>query len=333
MQRKLNSLFSLIIILGLVIPMTGARPIAAQDQAEFSPISDHTPNQIDYPPPLEDSQRPDIETLPFVMGEVEQVTTTPRLTGMDSSSRYGPQRNDPALGVPAHAYSPFNDLDNEEATCPPGGCDAMAGLVLIKFAEDVDVAKTGTQYTLSGNPTLNSTLTGQGIMNLEAVFPNAQAPKQGEMILSALGERLLKPDLTRWYRASLDDGADVYTVVEALHNDPDGAVPRTISAPVSAPLALPGPGTDPLYSQQWHLDATNVPQAWQWLETNGYEPGGHRDIVVAVIDTGVDYNHPDLAVVRTLCIRMAIRRTTTGTAPMSPASSLRKLATARAVRA
>ncbi len=52
---------------------------------------------------------------------------------------------------------------------------------------------------------------------------------------------------------------------------------------------------DPLYAQQWHLAAANVPAAWQWLSDNGLPPGGNRDIVVAVIDTGVDYTHPDLA--------------------------------------
>ena len=53
--------------------------------------------------------------------------------------------------------------------------------------------------------------------------------------------------------------------------------------------------TDPLFAQQWHLAATHVPEAWQWLSDHGLPPGGSRDIVVAVIDTGVDLTHPDLA--------------------------------------
>ena len=45
---------------------------------------------------------------------------------------------------------------------------------------------------------------------------------------------------------------------------------------------------DPLFSQQWGLDKIDAPIAWS------FSPGS-RDIVVAVIDTGIDYHHEDLA--------------------------------------
>lgn len=44
---------------------------------------------------------------------------------------------------------------------------------------------------------------------------------------------------------------------------------------------------DPLFGELWGLEKTAAPKAWS-LNT------GTRDIVVAVIDTGVDYTHPDL---------------------------------------
>src|SRR5437773_540654 len=44
---------------------------------------------------------------------------------------------------------------------------------------------------------------------------------------------------------------------------------------------------DPLYSRQWGLDDVGAPQAWD-LTT------GSTQVVVAVIDSGVDYTHPDL---------------------------------------
>ena len=43
------------------------------------------------------------------------------------------------------------------------------------------------------------------------------------------------------------------------------------------------------------MTRTRTEDAWQWLEDNGYPAWGDRNIVVAVIDSGVDYTHEDLA--------------------------------------
>ncbi len=44
---------------------------------------------------------------------------------------------------------------------------------------------------------------------------------------------------------------------------------------------------DPEYDEQWYLDMIDAPEAWD-TET------GDDDVIVAVLDTGVDINHPDL---------------------------------------
>jgi hypothetical protein len=45
---------------------------------------------------------------------------------------------------------------------------------------------------------------------------------------------------------------------------------------------------DPLYSQQWGLQSIETPEAWNWSS-------GGSSITVAVLDTGITLNHPDLA--------------------------------------
>jgi len=45
--------------------------------------------------------------------------------------------------------------------------------------------------------------------------------------------------------------------------------------------------TDPMYFLQWHLRQIGCPKAWE-ITT------GSSNVIVAVIDTGVDYDHPDL---------------------------------------
>lgn len=50
-----------------------------------------------------------------------------------------------------------------------------------------------------------------------------------------------------------------------------------------------GSGADPLYSKQWGMVDNNLTTAWSQSGTKGSE-----DVIVAVLDTGVDYTHEDL---------------------------------------
>ena len=51
------------------------------------------------------------------------------------------------------------------------------------------------------------------------------------------------------------------------------------------------PEDNPNYDNQVNLGLSNIPYGWT---QNGKAPGGSPDVVIAVIDTGVDYNHLDL---------------------------------------
>ncbi|MFK8022567.1 MAG: S8 family serine peptidase [Ilumatobacter sp.] len=63
--------------------------------------------------------------------------------------------------------------------------------------------------------------------------------------------------------------------------DPSNEDPATDLAQVESVA-----GTDPLIGEQWALDATNIPDAWSAT--------GGKGVVIAIIDSGVDLDHPDL---------------------------------------
>ncbi|MBN1444675.1 MAG: S8 family serine peptidase [Candidatus Omnitrophica bacterium] len=79
-------------------------------------------------------------------------------------------------------------------------------------------------------------------------------------------------------------GTDILNVINELSSDPDVlyAEPNYIYS------ALAVPDDEYYASRQWALPKINAPAAWD-------RTTGNSDVIVAVVDTGVDYNHPDLA--------------------------------------
>ena len=52
--------------------------------------------------------------------------------------------------------------------------------------------------------------------------------------------------------------------------------------------------SNPLATEQTYLDNQKIKDGWDYITGQGKFAGGSSDVVVAVIDTGVDYNHIDL---------------------------------------
>jgi hypothetical protein len=62
-------------------------------------------------------------------------------------NRYGPFRNDPAQGIPKHAYSPFDDIGKPPPYTPAPGRDYKEGELVIKFKPHVAVQKAAMGVT------------------------------------------------------------------------------------------------------------------------------------------------------------------------------------------
>ncbi len=83
-------------------------------------------------------------------------------------------------------------------------------------------------------------------------------------------------------------GEDVDALVARLASDPRvAAVQRNYYVELQWNGGAP---SDPLYTAQWSLSDFGVPEAWAALDG----PPNHR-VVLAVLDSGIDTRHPDLA--------------------------------------
>jgi subtilisin family serine protease len=242
--------------------------------------------------------------LPFVVGILV-------LFGLGSALLFASAAKQQSAAVSAPQS---NAAPRANVSCPFGRCEFVEGRVLVKLvANDV--------RGLNARTPADQQFASAGVAKLDPVFRSATRPVAGEFVISVSGERVPRPDLTQWYRATLREGTGVMAAVEALRQMPGVAVvePDYLRRPIGALNGGTGSGVlarrfasvnryavgrpaapdsltfnDPLYAQQWHLAAAKIPETWAYLESIGLPPGGRRDIVVAVIDTGVDYTHPDL---------------------------------------
>ena len=80
----------------------------------------------------------------------------------------------------------------------------------------------------------------------------------------------------------LKPGKSVDDAIAEYENNPD-----VLYAVPNYKINLFTTPNDPSYSQQWALPVISAPQAWSKIT-------GSNTVVIAVLDTGVDYNHPDL---------------------------------------
>jgi len=81
---------------------------------------------------------------------------------------------------------------------------------------------------------------------------------------------------------NLDEGMDVMKAIELLTMKDE-----VVHAEPNYQIEVANIPNDPDYDSLWAMDMIDAPKAWE-ITT------GSEDVVVSVIDTGIDHNHPDL---------------------------------------
>jgi len=160
------------------------------------------------------------------------------------------------------------------------------GVVLVKLKDDVQVHRD--QLARSANPSFGiSTL---DMLNLEFELSSAkkvftQAEQRSVTKTVQMPQGFIEvPNLHNIYRLSFDEDISVEMMVQAYSEDPN----VEYAEPDYLMRMMETTPDDPMYPQQWHHAAVNAPALWD-------STTGDTSQVIGIIDTGVDWDHPDLA--------------------------------------
>lgn len=201
------------------------------------------------------------------------------------------------------------DPDTESA--PARDTDRVEGVIRMKLdretAEALNVTRTRSGRVLTGNISFDELCKRYEVTGMERLFAD-----------NGCAERTRKAGLDLWYvirfKGSAEQVAEDFGEIAGVNHveiprkiTKVGDVGRRSGTPwrklMALPKAVPAnyPFNDPLFGGQWPLynDGTinanaqagadiNVLPAWE-------KTAGRSDVIVAVVDEGVEYTHPDLA--------------------------------------
>lgn len=171
------------------------------------------------------------------------------------------------------------------------------GKVIVKLAPQAAIQAFGAQLggdniMQSGIDSLDQRLREAGITGLDPIIEEvAQVSGQDVGAFAAQTQ-----EIGQLYVATFSPEANPIEVATILSQDPnvEYAEPNFLAGIVGSPPKIPAQFTpnDKFFQYQWHLQTIQMPAAWDISTGEG--------VIVAIIDTGVDFNAPDLANTRRL---------------------------------
>ncbi len=177
-----------------------------------------------------------------------------------------------------------------------------SGEVLVKFksSSSVEVRQSPKgKFVTSGVNGVDAALKSLGALEVEPLMPLTSRQAAPKKVRSFSGQVMNVPEVSRLYRVKLDAAktADVQTAIASLKKLPEVefAEPNYLvyalatNEDITASESVSAIWSDPLGNQLWGAKDIGLTKLWKVPTLSG------KKSVIAIIDTGVDTEHPDLA--------------------------------------
>lgn len=211
------------------------------------------------------------------------------------------------------------DRNNEDEVVKLGQFSrysSMPGEVLVKFKDETSVkiqTNSKKAFKTSNLNTLNSVLSNYTISEIEQLLPNFKMPKQARRAKAYNGEDVVEKDLSKIFLIKITESQEknAYSLIDELKQiqEVEFAEPNFIIYSLGNPTendinndlkriqTKTGNDTsvvytqEPMYSMQWGIPAVKLDYLWR--KPNASSSSARK--IIAILDTGVDILHPDLA--------------------------------------
>ena len=218
-----------------------------------------------------------------------------------------------AIAMPSFAQ--VVNIDNKADTVMSNAYQSndiyVPGEVLVKFktANHVKVSSNGRRFASTSVARITQVLQQYGAEEMEQLLPNESVNRMMREVRANSGKTIVGCDLSQLYRVKLSAAhvEETMQLVDELNtmDEVEYAEPNYVVKSISG---IPSVRTsnerylvndantktisslnDPMFSAQWGLEAINIPALWEKPVVNPQRP------VIAILDTGVETTHPDLA--------------------------------------
>ena len=211
--------------------------------------------------------------------------------------------------------------------------NSVEGEIIVKFADNTPFGleyDRDNQLKSTGISNVDKVLKRYELVSIDRLCPNDDPKRELRSSKSYNGGDVVERDLSRLCLVKINAPADkagqpefdiralTDNLIEEFNamDEVEFAEPNYIAYSLGMPIANSEQPTaeddrdpdynyfayktyrkEPYYSQQWGISATNIDELWRMCEEDAehYENHSTDRAVIAILDTGVDIEHPDLA--------------------------------------